>query len=190
MKKGLKIVSFILVGLVIILVFLNPNTASFKNYARNFGDPEYIIYKKTANYFLFSIYIKQNYREIEKYYGVAGNFFKVENNTDDTQTAGIVSKDSVTAVADSAKKELTDTLDYGPNAHIWMDDLGAYFNQNPNATDEELYKKFPQLDHNEKRLMEGVSYDQAKKEKGMTDYKLQSLFPELFRDELYYQWHK
>jgi hypothetical protein len=188
-SKVLKIVLYTLGGFIIILIYLNPNTASFKNYARNFGDPSYIIYKRTANYFLFSIYLKQNYQEIDKYYGVAGNFFKVENNIT-SHKSGIL-KDSVIAIADSATRETADTiLYYGLNAHTWMENLGAYLNKNPNASDEDLYERFPHLDHNEKKIIEEVRYDQAKKEKGMSEYKLRSLFPELFRDELYYQLNK
>jgi hypothetical protein len=150
MKKGLKIAAFIFVGIIIILIFLNPNTASFKNYAHNFGDNPHTTYKRIANYFLFSKYVKQEYEDVKEYYGFAGNFFKVEQKTQPMEV--IVQSDSVTKI-------VADTiLDYGPNAHVWMDDLGAYFNKNPNASDEELYKRFPHLDYNERKLIEGVWY--------------------------------
>ncbi len=190
MKRSLKIAIYTVITLLIILIYLNPNTPSFKNYAHNLYDPAYTIYKREANYFLFSIYLKQNKDETKRYYGFAGNFFESNDNLLAKKDGVIVPLDSVTALKDPEKSIGDSILDYGPNAHTWMDDLGVYLDKNPNADAAELYKRFPHLDHNEKKIILGAAYNGAKKEKGMTEYKLRSLFPELFRDELYYQLNK
>src|SRR5450755_410236 len=166
MKKVLKIVFFTLIGLIVLLVLLNPNTASFKNYAHDLGDPHYTIYKREANYFLFSIYLKDAGDGIQKYYGFAGNFFRA---ADDEQRR--MARERQLAKTDSVIVTPTiDTfLNYGPNAHIWMDSLGIYIAQNPKATDEEVFRKFPQLNNDEKRFEIALAYNFAKKTKKWTE---------------------
>jgi hypothetical protein len=91
-----KPVKWILISLAIIvllLIFLNPSTAEFRNYARNIGDPKGTFYKRQANYLIFSFYSKEwqdkgwsleqgSYTRdsSNQYLGIAGNFYGLKNN--------------------------------------------------------------------------------------------------------------
>lgn len=66
----------------------------------------------------------------------------------------------------------------GGGQPTWMDDLGAYLNKKPNATDEELFRQFPQLNKDSKRLDAAFSYVHAKSQ-GMTDEDAKKLYPDL-----------
>lgn len=66
----------------------------------------------------------------------------------------------------------------GGGQPTWMDDLGAYLNKKPNASDEELFKQFPQLNKDSKRLDAAFSYVHAKSQ-GMTDEDAKKLYPDL-----------
>lgn len=88
MLRIFKWVSIVLVGILLMLIYLNPSISEFRNFARNVGDPKGTIYKRTSNYLIFSFYSKE-WRDEEwsleqgnyihdssnQYLGIAGNFY-------------------------------------------------------------------------------------------------------------------
>src|ERR1700744_4456986 len=61
---------------------------------------------------------------------------------------------------------------------FWVNDLGDYLNKKPDASDEDLYKQFPQLGHDSKKLDAANSYLFAKG-KGTPDDQLEKMYPDL-----------
>ena len=86
MKSQTKIFRVILITLAIIgllLIYLNPSAAAFKNYAKEVGDPPGTLYKKKSNFLFFSYFSKEWKDENEqygsyKYFGIAGNFYQLD----------------------------------------------------------------------------------------------------------------
>jgi hypothetical protein len=169
MKIMLRIALFVILGLILLTVFLNPNASSFKNYAHDLGDYPTTIYKREANYFIFSIYLKQTPDYTKKYYGFAGNFFLKEDNE---------GRASITVPGKPASIDPPVIL--GPNAHIWMDSVCAYLNKRPQASDSVVFKKFPQL-RNDSRIFNVVLAYCYGKSKGMSDEEEKKLFPEAYK---------
>lgn len=60
----------------------------------------------------------------------------------------------------------------------WADDLNDYIAKKPSASDAELFKQFPQLNGDSKRIDAAVSYGQAKAG-GMSDDQMAKLYPDL-----------
>lgn len=169
MKKILRVALFAILGLSVLVVLLNPNLASFKNYAHDVGDYPTTIYKREANYFIFSVYIKQTRDYTKEYYGFVGNFFPREDN---------YSLASMTPPARPASMD--PPLILGPNAHIWMDSVCTYLNKKPGASDSEFFKKFPQL-KNDSRVFDVVLAYCDAKSRGTSDEEKKKLFPEAYK---------
>jgi hypothetical protein len=81
----------LLIGLL--LFFLNPSLAAFRNYAKELSDPKETIYKRQSNYLIFSFYVKewegvtdwdrsQLHSQRTTYLAIAGNFFKWDYDID------------------------------------------------------------------------------------------------------------
>lgn len=60
----------------------------------------------------------------------------------------------------------------------WLTDFGAYLGKNPNASDDDLFKQFPQLNKDSRRLDAAFSYLHGKS-KGMTDDDAKRMYPDL-----------
>jgi hypothetical protein len=90
-KRNKNIKIYLIVVILITLLLTNPSLSSFKNYALNIDDKQSVMYKRTFNLLLFSIYTKKwhnptyiyhgettivtsSYGEIT-YLGIIGNFF-------------------------------------------------------------------------------------------------------------------
>jgi hypothetical protein len=79
-KKIIRWALIILVGIILMLVLLNPSIIEFRNYAHRPGDPKGTVYRRTSNYLIFSIFSEEWIDENEqagsaRYLGIAGNFF-------------------------------------------------------------------------------------------------------------------
>jgi len=77
MKKTLKFAILTLGAIIGILALLNPGPAAFKDYAKEVGNPNYQLYKRKANYIIFSIFTKHTPDLDKEYLGIAGNFFDI-----------------------------------------------------------------------------------------------------------------
>jgi broad specificity phosphatase PhoE len=60
----------------------------------------------------------------------------------------------------------------------WLKDMQTYLQKKPNAPDDELYRQFPQLNKDSKRLDAALSYIHGKSQ-GMTDEQGHQLYPDL-----------
>lgn len=60
----------------------------------------------------------------------------------------------------------------------WLTDMQSYLSKKPNASDDELFKQFPQLNKDGRRLDAALSYLHGK-EKGMSDQEAKQMYPDL-----------
>lgn len=60
----------------------------------------------------------------------------------------------------------------------WADDLNGYLQKNPNASDAELFKRYPQLNGDSKRIYVAISYGQARAS-GTSDADMAKMYPDL-----------
>lgn len=83
MRKLLKKILWVVGCGVLILLLTNPSISQFTNYAKLPTDIHNAKYRRTANYFLFSYYMKEwtkngfpsGESESEEYVGIFGNFY-------------------------------------------------------------------------------------------------------------------
>lgn len=169
MKRLLRIALIAILGLLSLAVILNPSTSSFKNYAHDLSDYPTTIYKREANFFIFSIYLKQTRDYAKEYYGAVGNFFE----KDDTYGNAFIGLPAKPAAIDTP-------VILGPNAHIWMDSVCTYLKKNAKTSDSEFFKRFPQL-KNDSRIFDIVLAYCYGKNKGLSDEEEKKLFPEAYK---------
>ncbi len=65
-----------------------------------------------------------------------------------------------------------------PGPGDWLSSMQTYLSKKPDASDEELYKQFPQLNKDSKRLDAAMSYFHGK-QNGMTDEDAYKMYPDL-----------
>jgi hypothetical protein len=80
MRKILRYSALSIFILLTFLVIFNPSPAAFKEFARGHENPNYYIYRRTANYLIYSIYLKEGPDINQKYLGIIGNFFTIADD--------------------------------------------------------------------------------------------------------------
>lgn len=77
----------LILGIIALLLIFNPGLTAFKNYSIELTDTRQTLYKREANYLLFSFYQKQSRGipdmgedaaviDTENYIGILGNFYR------------------------------------------------------------------------------------------------------------------
>jgi hypothetical protein len=176
MKKAIRIILLIAGCILLIMIVTNPNQSTFKNFAKEQDDPRYTVYKRTRNYFIFSVFTKES-EEKKMYIGILGNFF--EKNAH-----------SIAKVIPPIQAPLSAGRSV-PIPHRWMDDLGTYVSKHPKVTNSELLKMFPQLNGDTKKIVIALAYVYAKKDSSKVDEReMENLFPDLIDTVLIPLGHK
>src|ERR1700750_3265887 len=70
MKKGLYVIG----AIILILIITNPSVKAFKDYLGHGNEGGL---SRQANFFIFSIYL--NWGNSAEYFGIAGNFYQINN---------------------------------------------------------------------------------------------------------------
>jgi hypothetical protein len=86
MRRRFKQIAWVFLGIIVVLILLNPSASEFRNFIRKPTDPKSTVYKRTSNFIIFSFYLEEwtdtdNYgtdiNGAAAYLGIAGNFFEL-----------------------------------------------------------------------------------------------------------------